>query len=1045
MTSHDSRYFRLASILLGLTALLFIGPVHALGLGKLTVLSALDEPLVAEIELTSVEDGALDSLELKLGSAEDFEQASVLRDTFLKTFEFTVVKGGVPKVRINTTFPAKEPFLHFLIRASWNDGNLLREYTALLDPPLYAEKQPTAISSPGVLQEVEQLSSADSGVSPADETAAESVATESAASGQPATGAFTGAEFGPTEAGDTLWNIASRFDAGDGDINVYQIMIALLRENPEAFIDNNINRLKKGQILRLTNPDVVGKDEASQAYQTQLEEWESFRIAAAGSTDVVKVPSDESPAAVGTEPSSSSAESPAEESAAAGQDLLKIVQASLEEEGGGTGTESAQANTAAQAEKEIGMLQEKISTLEESLVSAELQNKELQERVTMLEEQVVNAQRLVELESQELALAQDQAARQQEEKQLLEQQIAEQQLQAEQAELQAEQAKLQAEQAELEAEQARLEAQTAELEAQARLEAQTAELEAQARLEAQTTELEESAEPGEADETMSEQPEAADAGLAEPEAMATVPQAPAAEVDMPADQAEAESVVEEQPAAQLDETRIDSSQDTAAATVPMPAQPQPKAWWESTVDYIMGSSMSVIAAGAGALLLLAGGIMFARRRRSLAEFEESILSGSGLEGQSDTTDRAANKNTDTSFLSDFGMAGMGSMQADEVDPLAEAEVYMAYGRDEQAEEVLKEAATRSPQRHELKLKLLEIYQQREDIKSFETLAEELYPAGGQGDPETWSKVVKMGAKMNPNNPLFSQHVEDTQPSTVDPGGLLDAAVELELPERAASQMNETDLPDEIISQASGPVDPAMHPFPPPDESVDIDEEFDRIKEQIDMPNLSETEPVVEDSAGLSEDDAEMLDFASNERSDLEFDIDLSDADKPEKDELTNEELLKTAQEEEAKTRSTNDDFASEVNEIDIADLDLAEIDEPTLQTNALSSDSDMESIDMPDVGSDNLPTGESGSREPAEESAREVSRNFGVVTGGANAVDESEAGSEKWDEAATKLDLAQAYLNMGDKAGARSIIDEVMKEGSPAQKDQAAVLQARIG
>jgi len=544
---------------------------------------------------------------------------------------------------------------------------------------------------------------------------------------------------------------------------------------------------------------------------------------------------------------------------------------------------------------------------------------------------------------------------------------------------------------------------------------------------------------------MSEQPEAADAGLAEPEAMATVPQAPVAEVDMPADQAEAESVVEEQPAAQLDETRIDSSQDTATATVPMPAKPQPKAWWESTLDYIMGSSMSVIAAGAGALLLLAGGIMFARRRKSLAEFEESILSGSGLEGQSDTTDRAANKNTDTSFLSDFGMAGMGSMQADEVDPLAEAEVYMAYGRDEQAEEVLKEAATRSPQRHELKLKLLEIYQQREDIKSFETLAEELYPAGGQGDPETWSKVVKMGAKMNPNNPLFSQHVEDTQPSTVDPGGLLDAADELELPKRTASQMNETDLPDEIISQASGPVDPAMHPFPPPDESVDIDEEFDRIKEQIDMPNLSETEPVVEDSAGLSEDDSEMLDFASNERSDLEFDIDLNDADKPGKDELTNEELLKTAQEEEAKTRSTNDDFASDVNEIDIADLDLAEIDEPTLQTNALSSDSDMEGIDMPDVGSDNLPTGESGSREPAEESARDVSRNFGVVTGGVNAVDESEAGSEKWDEAATKLDLAQAYLNMGDEAGARSIIDEVMKEGSPAQKDQAAVLQARIG
>ena len=90
---------------------------------------------------------------------------------------------------------------------------------------------------------------------------------------------------------------------------------------------------------------------------------------------------------------------------------------------------------------------------------------------------------------------------------------------------------------------------------------------------------------------------------------------------------------------------------------------------------------------------------------------------------------------------------MGSMQADEVDPLAEAEVYLAYGRDEQAEEVLKEAAARNPTRHELKLKLLEIYRQRDDVKSFETLAEELYPAAGQGDLTTWHKVAEMGVEI----------------------------------------------------------------------------------------------------------------------------------------------------------------------------------------------------------------------------------------------------------------------------------------------------------
>ena len=67
------------------------------------------------------------------------------------------------------------------------------------------------------------------------------------------------------------------------------------------------------------------------------------------------------------------------------------------------------------------------------------------------------------------------------------------------------------------------------------------------------------------------------------------------------------------------------------------------------------------------------------------------------------------------------------------------------------------------------------------------------------------------------------------------------------------------------------------------------------------------------------------------------------------------------------------------------------------------------------------------------------------MTGGGSISSDAEAEAEKWDEAATKLDLAQAYLNMGDKAGARSIIDEVLKEGSPAQKSQAAELQAQIG
>ena len=131
MTTYFSRNIRFLGPLLGLTALLSVNQVHALGLGSLKVLSALDEPLIAEIELTAVEDGALESLQITLGSQDAFNKAGIPREMFLRALEFSLVEGAQPKVRIATTLPVKEPFLHFLVSAEWDDGNLLREYTAL--------------------------------------------------------------------------------------------------------------------------------------------------------------------------------------------------------------------------------------------------------------------------------------------------------------------------------------------------------------------------------------------------------------------------------------------------------------------------------------------------------------------------------------------------------------------------------------------------------------------------------------------------------------------------------------------------------------------------------------------------------------------------------------------------------------------------------------------------------------------------------------------------------------------------------------------------
>ena len=444
MTTYLSRYIRYLGPLLGLTALLLANQVHALGLGSLKVLSALDEPLVAEIELTAVEDGALESLQVILGSQEAFNQAGIRRESFLRDLEFTLVKGATPKIRIVTTQPIKEPFLHFLVNAEWDDGNLLREYTALLDPPLYATNQPTAVSSPGLVEQAENMAA-----SPP--TGSTSGGTSAAGTAGPQSGTapvFSSAEYGPTAKGDTLWSIASQFDTSGYNVNVFQVMVALLKENPDAFIDNNINRMKTGQILRLSDLDAVGKEDASRMYQAQMDQWESYKMEVAKNSELVNVPAAASstesaspPTAAKTAESDPVAMADADDSevtttSSSEQDLLKIVRATLEEEAGqneGAGKESAADAARADSAEEIGALREQITTLEESLVSTELQNRELQERVALLEDQVVNAQRLVELESQELALVQQQAAQQQEERQLLEQQLLEQQAQADQA------------------------------------------------------------------------------------------------------------------------------------------------------------------------------------------------------------------------------------------------------------------------------------------------------------------------------------------------------------------------------------------------------------------------------------------------------------------------------------------------------------------------------------------------------------------------------------------------------------------------------------
>jgi pilus assembly protein FimV len=126
-------------ISLGLV-LLLSSEVWAIGLGDINLDSALNEPLRAEIELLSATPEELSNLVVSLASADTFDRYGIDRPFYLQEIEFNVLSNGPngPVVQVRSRSPITEPFLTFLVEATWSSGRLLREYTVLLDPPTYA-------------------------------------------------------------------------------------------------------------------------------------------------------------------------------------------------------------------------------------------------------------------------------------------------------------------------------------------------------------------------------------------------------------------------------------------------------------------------------------------------------------------------------------------------------------------------------------------------------------------------------------------------------------------------------------------------------------------------------------------------------------------------------------------------------------------------------------------------------------------------------------------------------------------------------------------
>ena len=301
---------------ISLALVLFVsGEVLAVGLGDIKLDSALNEPLRAEIELLSATPEEIADLVINLASAETFDRYGIDRPVYLQQIQFDIVKSGGATgnfVRISSPSPITEPFLTVLVEATWSRGRLLREYTVLLDPPTYA---PPAVQQAPVVQAPSRATPTDSGRierQPEPRTQEPAVSRPSPAPA-PARSydepkpmpvrddtpydTSAGGDY-YVQKGETLWGLASRVRPDDR-LTINQTMMAIFEANPQAF-GGNINMLRAGASLRIPSADQIysiSRGEALSAVQNQHAAWGGYTPPAATeaetSPSLTLVPPDE--------------------------------------------------------------------------------------------------------------------------------------------------------------------------------------------------------------------------------------------------------------------------------------------------------------------------------------------------------------------------------------------------------------------------------------------------------------------------------------------------------------------------------------------------------------------------------------------------------------------------------------------------------------------------------------------------------------------------------------------------------------------------------
>ncbi|MCG7938652.1 MAG: hypothetical protein N0C88_07340 [Candidatus Thiodiazotropha lotti] len=907
----------------------------ALGLGEIHPQSALNQTFKADIDLLSVSQEELQDVRVSLASHEAFKKAGMDRPFHLTGLKFApqLTASGKPVITITSRDAIREPFLNFLVEVNWPKGRLVREFTVLLDPPVTLSRKPAPVAAPvvrsqPVVSKVMPSRSAPAAAAPMSETSMSSAG---------------GREYGPVQPNDNLWNIAKQMQESNESIE--QVMMALLDHNPSAFINNNVNNLKVGKILRLPeDAEVTGlsKRAAREEFLAQTREWKAGTRAAAPSRQ------------------EKAAEAPAPSAAPTPEDRLKLVSPKPGE--GESAEREGQAEFA-----EIEQLQQEIMLVRESNEGALQENSALKSRVQELENQINDIQRLLTLKSDQLAEVQ-----------------AAQSMAAE---------KMQ------------------EMEPAA--EAPMAEAPAEAAVPAEEMAPEEPVAVTEAE------PAAPMEKVAEP--VIPVPEGTVIEeVDIEAAIAEQQAKEQmappavEPPAVSEPPPVAESQESKPAMAEPELAKPPVAKLPEKKVSYFDGlkenSTMVAIIGGAGVLLLGLLAMIMRRRKEAEAEFAESILvspdsdiAPSGVDDSSSLT----SPTDETSFMSDFSPSDIDALQDEtgEVDPLSEADVYIAYGRYQQAEELINQAIEKYPEREELKHKLLEIYFSAKKSDAYSNLAQQLHDNGlEEQQPDAWSKITTMGKELNPGHALFAgaaglaaaDMADDMDDLGLDLGQLSEADISTPAAEEAVAEAPAEDVSDELDSMdLSGLENLDEMDSETLEADLSLDSEF------LNKMDGSESTPAMEDSDALDID-----------LSDLEVESVPAGIDSAPVAEEANEEPLP----------------------FDLSDVDDSEViegieDQVEMEDSEVLDNLDLDSIERELEGiSTDLDNEESNDADELS-LLQSHSENLDL---------------DSTDEITTKLDLARAYIDMGDNEGAKSILEEVVGEGSENQQKEAQDLLSNL-